>query len=250
MFTKQKKIRLNHFLSCAGISSRRKSDLLIQSGSVEVNGKIITKLGTIINTKDIVKFNGETIKIEKKIYLLIDKPKGFITTTKDQFHRKTVMNLIPHDLIKYRLFPVGRLDRLTTGLLLLTNDGQISEKLTHPKHRIQKIYRVLLNQEIESKDIYKIKKEKIFLKEGRIKINFIYKGYLKNEIKIGLYLGWNKIIKRIFKKLNYDVIQLDRINFGGLTRKHLKKKIFIRLSNHEVINILNQNFVHEKNNYH
>ncbi|ACY40117.1 pseudouridylate synthase (ribosomal large subunit pseudouridine synthase B) [Blattabacterium sp. (Blattella germanica) str. Bge] len=231
------KIRLNHYLSNAGISSRRKADQFIQSGAIEVNGKPVRRLGTVIHTNDLVTFYGEKIKIQNKIYLLLNKPKGFITTTKDPFNRKTVMNLIPN-LSKYRIFPVGRLDRSTTGVLLLTNDGSIAEKLTHPKSHVQKIYHVLLDKEIKNEDLDQIRKGKIYLKEGKVKVIFVNKGHSKYQIKIGLYIGWNRIIKRIFKKLNYQVIQLDRVNFGGLSKKNIQIGNWCFLNQKEVENIL------------
>ncbi|WP_185862090.1 pseudouridine synthase [Blattabacterium cuenoti] len=216
------KIRLNQYLSHAGISSRRKADKLIQSGVIEVNGIPINKLGTTINTNDIVTFNGSKIKTKNKIYILLNKPKGFITSTQDEFNRKTVMNLISN-YSEYKIFPVGRLDYSTTGVLLLTNDGYLSEKLTHPKYKIKKIYHVLLNKKIKNEDLEKIRKGKIYLREGKVKVIFVNKIDTKNQVKIGLYMGWNRIIKRIFKKLNYQVIRLDRVYFGGFSKKYIKK---------------------------
>ncbi|WP_185857901.1 pseudouridine synthase [Blattabacterium cuenoti] len=229
------KIRLNHYLSNAGISSRRKADQLIQSGAIEVNGKPVFKLGTVISTKDVVRYFGSKIKYQNKIYLLLNKPKGFITTTRDQFHRKTVMDLIPC-FYGYRIFPVGRLDNSTTGVLLLTNDGYIAEKLTHPKYRIKKIYNVSLNKKIKNEDLDKIRKGKIYLKEGKVKVIFIKKN-ASNQLEIGLYIGWNRVIKRIFKKLNYQVTRLDRINFGGLSKKNIKIGNWCLLKKKEIENI-------------
>ncbi|WP_341656800.1 pseudouridine synthase [Blattabacterium cuenoti] len=233
------KIRLNHYLSNSGISSRRNADKLIQSGAIEVNGKPVLKLGTVIHTDDIVKFHGSKIKFKKKIYILLNKPKGFITTTRDPFNRKTVMNLIPCLYSEYRIFPVGRLDSSTTGVLLLTNDGYIAEKLTHPKYHIKKIYHVSLNKKIKNEDLDQIRKKKIYLKEGKVKVCFVkHKKNAKNKIEIGLYIGWNRVIKRIFKKLNYKVIRLDRINFGGLSKKNLKTGNWCFLNKEEIENII------------
>ncbi|WP_185849173.1 pseudouridine synthase [Blattabacterium cuenoti] len=232
-----KKIRLNHYLSNAGIASRRKADELIQSGVIEVNGKFVFKLGTVICTNDIVKFHGSRIKSKNKVYILLNKPKGFITTTRDQFNRKTVMNLIPF-FFEYRIFPVGRLDYSTTGVLLLTNDGYLAEKMTHPKYHVKKIYHVSLNKKIKNEDLDKIRKGKIYLKEGKVKVIFINKkNNAKNQIEIGLYIGWNKVIKRIFKKLDYQVIRLDRINFGGLSKKNLKIGDWCFLNKEKIENI-------------
>ncbi|AWU45206.1 pseudouridine synthase [Blattabacterium punctulatus] len=241
---KNKFIRLNHYLSNSGISSRRDADKLIQSGIVKVNGIPVTKLGTVIHVNDVIKLNGNKIKKKNNIYILLNKPKGFITSTHDPFNRKTVMSLIPN-FSNYRIFPVGRLDRSTTGVLLLTNDGFITEKLTHPKYNVKKIYHVLLNKKIHDEDIYKIKKGKIFLREGRVKIDFIYREQ-KNRIKIGLHIGWNRVIKRIFKKLTYKVVQLDRINFGGLTKKNIKIGCWNFLNKNEIDNTV-KNFFYEKN---
>ncbi|WP_185876775.1 pseudouridine synthase [Blattabacterium cuenoti] len=231
------KIRLNQYLSNSGISSRRKADKLIQSGVIKVNSKPVYKLGTIIRKDDTVTMYGSTIKIQKKIYILLNKPRGFITTTKDPFNRKTVMNLIPK-FSKYRVFPVGRLDCLTTGVLLITNNGFIAEKLTHPKYHIKKIYNVLLNKEINNQDLNIIRKGKISLKEGKVKVIFVKKGYLKRQVIIGLYIGWNRIIKRLFGKLNYKVIQLDRVNFGGLSKKSIKIGKWCFLNHKKIENIL------------
>ncbi|WP_185850941.1 pseudouridine synthase [Blattabacterium cuenoti] len=215
----KKIIRLNHYLANSGISSRREADKLIQSGSIEVNGRIISKLGTKVNINDNIKFNGNRIKKKENMYIILNKPKGYITSTRDPLNRKTVMNLVPH-FSNYRIYPVGRLDRLTTGVLLLTNDGLITEILTHPKYKVQKIYHVLLNKTINPQDLDKIRREKIYLSEGKVKIDFILSK--KNRIKIGLHIGWNKVIRRLFKKLTYKVIQLDRINFGGFNKKDIK----------------------------
>ncbi|WP_185856004.1 pseudouridine synthase [Blattabacterium cuenoti] len=239
-------IRLNHYLSNAGIASRRKSDQLIQSGIIEVNGKTVSKLGTLVHVNDVIKFHGHKIKDKKKIYLLLNKPKGFITSTKDQFKRKTVMNLIP-SFSNYRIYPVGRLDRLTTGVLLFTNDGNLTEKLTHPKYNVKKIYHVFLNKKIQNIDIDKIRKGKISLNEGRVKVDFIYRD--KNKIKIGLHIGWNRVIRRIFTKLNYKVIRLDRVNFGGFTKKNIKIGCWCFLNRKEVNDIMKIHEKHEKNKH-
>ncbi|WP_185877322.1 pseudouridine synthase [Blattabacterium cuenoti] len=245
MFNK-KKIRLNHYLSYAGIASRRKSDKLIQSGIVEVNNKPIYQLGYTINIDhDVVKFNGEKIVIKNRIYILLNKPKGFITTTKDKFYRKTIMDLIPNYYYKYKLFPVGRLDLSTTGILLITNDGILSQMLTHPKYHVQKIYKVILNKTIKIQDLNIIEKGNLYLKEGRVRINFI-KRLKRNEIKIGLCIGWNRIIKRIFNKLNYKVVRLDRIAFGNLYKKNISVGDFRFLQKNEIMKIWKNN---EKNKY-
>lgn len=231
---KEKKIRLNKYLSHTGVvSSRRKADKLIQSGVIEVNGKLISNLGQVINNDDIVKFHGERIKIKEKFYLLLNKPKGFITTTKDKFKRKTVMDLIPYFFWKKNVFPVGRLDVNTTGILLFTNDGEISNKLTHPKYKIKKIYNVTLNKNLDYEDFNKIKNGKIFLKEGRVKV-FNIKRIKNNKVQVAIHIGWNRIIKRMFRKLNYKVIDLDRIVFGNFFKKNIKCGKFRIIKKNEI----------------
>ncbi len=242
----EKLIRLNHYLSNAGISSRREADKLIQSGLIEVNGKIVTKLGSIVQKNDVIKFHGNRIKNQENIYILLNKPKGYITSTRDPFNRKTVMNLIPN-FHNYRIYPIGRLDRSTTGVLLLTNDGLITEKLTHPKYKVQKIYLVVLNKIVHDQDLEKIRQGKIYLNEGRVKIDFIYK-YAKNIVKIGLHIGWNRVIRRMFKKITYQVIKLERVYFGGFTNKNLKIGNWCFLSKKEVDQTV-KNLFHEKNKH-
>ncbi|WP_185858471.1 pseudouridine synthase [Blattabacterium cuenoti] len=237
-----KKIKLNRYLSNAGISSRRKADKLIQYGAIEVNGKPILKLGSTIHVDDTVTYYGSKVKIKNKIYILLNKPRGIITSTKDQFKRKTVMNLIPN-YFGYKIFPVGRLDYSTTGVLLLTNDGFLSEKLTHPKYHVKKIYHVSLNKKIKNEDLEKIRKGKIYLREGKVKVIFIEKSNINNQVKIGISIGWNRIIKRIFKKLDYKVIRLDRINFGGLSKKNMKTGYWCLLKKQEIKNIFGKKFV-------
>ncbi|WP_185864413.1 pseudouridine synthase [Blattabacterium cuenoti] len=241
------KIRLNHYLSNAGICSRRKADKLIQSGSIEINGVTVLKLGSLVGIDDIVKYNGKTVKNNNdKIYVLLNKPKNFICSTKDQFHRKTVIDLFPKLYEYKRIYPVGRLDYSTTGILLLTNDGFLSERLTHPKFHVKKIYHVYLNKEICNKDLDKIREGKIYLKEGRVKVLFVEKSFQKNQVKIGLSIGWNRIIKRIFKRLNYRVDHLDRINFAGFHKKNIKIGKY-RFLNQEIIKkTIENNFIYEK----
>lgn len=239
-----KKIRLNHYISNAGISSRRKAEKLIQSGTIEINGIPVLKLGSLVDKNDIVKYNGKIIKNNNnKIYILLNKPKNYICSTKDQFNRKTVIDLIPKT---HRLFPVGRLDYSTTGVLLITNDGFLTEKLTHPKFHAKKIYHVYLDKEIHSRDLDEIRKGKIYLKEGRVKVIFIKKSFQRNQVEIGLSIGWNRIIKRIFKKFNYRVNHLDRINFAGFHKKNLKIGKWCFLDEKTVNKIVEKNFSHEK----
>ncbi|WP_185882370.1 pseudouridine synthase [Blattabacterium cuenoti] len=248
MIIQNKKIqylRLNHFLSISGIASRRNADKLIKSGIVKINGKLVNKLGTYIHINDIVTVYGTRVKSQKKIYILINKPKGCITSTHDPLHRKTIMNLVTTQKIEnQKIYPIGRLDYFTTGVLLLTNDGYITNIFTHPKYNIQKIYHVVLNKMITNEDINKIKNGKIYLKEGKVIIDYIKYLKYKNQLKIKMHIGWNKIIKRLFKKLHYKVIKLDRINFGGFTKNKLKRGKYKFLSQEKVYNMLKQHLYH------
>ena len=230
----KEKIRLNKYIAHAGICSRRQADNYISSGSIKVNNKIITKLGFKVSSSDVIHFDGVLIKSEKPTYILLNKPKGFITTTKDERGRKTVMDLISK-ASKNRLYPVGRLDRKTTGLLLLTNDGELSKKLTHPSSEIKKLYHVVLDKAINKNDFLKIK-EGINLKDGFIKpdeLNYV-NGESKNEIGISLHSGKNRIVRRIFEFLNYNVVKLDRVIFAGLTKKNLPRGNWRALNKNEI----------------
>ena len=230
----KEKIRLNKYIAHAGICSRRQADTYISSGSIKVNNKIITELGFKVSSGDVVHFDGVLIKSEKPTYILLNKPKGFITTTKDERGRKTVMDLISK-ASKNRLYPVGRLDRKTTGLLLLTNDGDLSKKLTHPSSEIKKLYHVVLDKAINKNDFLKIK-EGINLKDGFIKpdeLNYV-NGKFKNEIGISLHSGKNRIVRRIFEFLNYNVVKLDRVIFAGLTKKNLPRGNWRALNKNEI----------------
>ena len=230
----KEKIRLNKYIAHAGICSRRQADIYISSGSIKVNNKIITELGFKVSSSDVVHFDGVLIKSEKPTYILLNKPKGFITTTKDERGRKTVMDLISK-ASKNRLYPVGRLDRKTTGLLLLTNDGDLSKKLTHPSSEIKKLYHVVLDKAINKNDFLKIK-EGINLKDGFIKpdeLNYV-NGKFKNEIGISLHSGKNRIVRRIFEFLDYNVVKLDRVIFAGLTKKNLPRGNWRALEKNEI----------------
>ena len=230
----KEKIRLNKYIAHAGICSRRQADTYISSGSIKVNNKIITELGFKVSSSDAVHFDGVLIKSEKPTYILLNKPKGFITTTKDERGRKTVMDLISK-ASKNRLYPVGRLDRKTTGLLLLTNDGDLSKKLTHPSSEIKKLYHVVLDKAINKNDFLKIK-EGINLKDGFIKpdeLNYV-NGKFKNEIGISLHSGKNRIVRRIFEFLDYNVVKLDRVIFAGLTKKNLPRGNWRALEKNEI----------------
>ena len=214
--------RLNKYIASAGICSRREADKLIEDGLIKVNDQIVTELGSKISPGDKVEYKGKTLKGEKMVYVLLNKPKDFITTMDDPQGRKTVMELVKN-ACKERIYPVGRLDRNTTGLLLLTNDGELAKKLTHPKHNIRKVYEVNLDRSLSLEDMQKIV-DGIELEDGKIEVDAIaYTGENKKEIGIQLHSGRNRIVRRIFEKLNYDVVKLDRVSFADLTKKELPR---------------------------
>ena len=217
-------IRLNRYIANAGICSRREADDLIKSGVVAVNGKVITEMGFKVSPGDIVKYGGETLKREKMVYVLLNKPKDYITTVDDPEGRKTVLSLV-QDACTERIYPVGRLDRNTTGLLLLTNDGELTKKLTHPRYGIKKIYHVVLDKVLKQSDL-DIVTNGIELEDGFIKpdkISYVADGNDKKEIGIEIHSGRNRIVRRIFEQLGYNIRKLDRVYFAGLTKKDLPK---------------------------
>jgi 23S rRNA pseudouridine2605 synthase len=225
-------IRLNKYLGNAGIASRREADELIKTGVVTVNGVVITEMGYKINADDVVLFGGDRIRNEKKVYILLNKPKDYITTTEDEKGRRTVMELL--DGIKENIFPVGRLDRNTTGLLLFTNDGDLANMLTHPKFGVKKIYSVELNKNLKTEDYKKIH-EGLELEDGIIKVdNMSFVGDSKKEVGIEIHSGRNRIVRRIFETLGYEVLKLDRVGFAGLSKKDLPRGKFRFLTEKEV----------------
>ena len=233
-------IRLNRYLANAGICSRREADTFIAAGSVSVNGKTITEMGYKVGPVDIVRFDDKILSLEKKEYILLNKPKNFITTTRDEKGRRTVMELVSN-ASKSRLLPVGRLDRNTTGLLLFTNDGDLSKKLTHPKHEVRKIYHVELDKNLSTTDFKKIQAG-LELDDGPVvvdEISFV-ENKSKKEVGIKIHSGRNRIVRRIFEHLGYHVVRLDRVIFAGLTKKDLPRGHWRRLTPQEVINLKNQ----------
>jgi len=217
-------IRLNRYIANAGICSRREADKLIQAGAVKVNGKVVTELGTKVHLTDKISYGDQALSREKLRYVLLNKPKGFITTTDDPENRKTVMNLIAN-ACKERIYPVGRLDRNTTGLLLFTNDGEIAKRLSHPKYGIKKIYHVGLDKNVTLQDMKTILAG-VELEDGNVKadaIEFVGDGKDKKEIGVELHTGQNRVVRRIFEKLGYKVIKLDRVYYAGLTKKNLPR---------------------------
>ena len=234
IYTPDDEIRLNKFLANAGICSRREADEYIQAGVITVNGEVVKELGTKIKRGDEVKFHDQPVSIERKIYVLLNKPKDCVTTTDDPQARKTVMDIVK-GACPERIYPVGRLDRNTTGVLLLTNDGELASKLTHPKYEKKKIYRVKLDKDLTQDDMNKIATG-IELEDGEIHADEI--AYAdetkKNDIGIEIHSGKNRIVRRIFEHLGYKVTKLDRVFFAGLTKKGLKRGDWRFLTQQEV----------------
>ncbi len=217
-------VRLNRYLANAGICSRREADKLIQSGAVSINGEVVTELGTKVGPRDKVQFGGETLSREQPRYLLLNKPKDFLTTSDDPMNRRTVMSLV-ENACKERIYPVGRLDRNTTGLLLFTNDGELAKKLMHPKFGIKKIYHVHLDKNLAKNDFIQIA-EGLELEDGFIRPdNLAYVAQVEDKKQIGIELhsGKNRIVRRIFEHLGYEVVKLDRVFYAGLTKKDLPR---------------------------
>ena len=228
-------VRLNRFLAQCGIASRRECDALISGGKVKVNGQVVTELGTrIVPQKDRVEYRGEVLKPQHFIYILFNKPKNLITTTSDPLGRKTVLDAI-ESATKERVFPVGRLDRNTTGLLLLTNDGQLAEKLTHPSHRVRKIYRVRLDKPIPAEDMQRLL-DGIQLEDGPAKVDKIdyADGKGPDEVGVEIHIGRNRIVRRMFEALGYQVVNLDRVSIAHLTKKNLPRGKWRQLTDKEI----------------
>jgi len=234
--TEDQSVRLNKFIANAGVCARREADILIQNGAISVNGQIITQMGYKVNPGDVVLFGDQRLINEQKVYLLLNKPKDYITTVDDPQKRKTVLDLI-RNACRERVFPVGRLDRNTTGLLLLTNDGELAKKLTHPKHRVRKIYHAELDKPLTKADMEKIA-HGIKLDEGTLvkpdDIAYVEHSDSKKEIGIDLHSGQNRVVRRIFEQLGYKVTRLDRVVFAGLTKKDLPRGKWRFLTEKEV----------------
>ncbi|NPA68851.1 MAG: rRNA pseudouridine synthase [Chlorobi bacterium] len=221
--TTEKTLRLNKYLANAGICSRREADELIKNGLITVNGKTITELGTKVTKKDTVKYKNKIIGFEKNVYILLNKPKGVLTTVSDDRGRKTVIDIIGNK-IPERIYPVGRLDKDSTGILLLTNDGNLTKKLTHPKYNKKKIYHVFLDKNLKKSDAEKLAKG-IELEDGFMKFDAVAYPDPENKKDVGveIHSGRNRIIRRMFAALGYEVLKLDRVYFAGLTKKNLKR---------------------------
>lgn len=229
-------IRLNKYIANAGICSRRDADKLIEGGEIKVNGQVVNSLGYKVQRGDRIQYNGRTLNPEKTMYVLLNKPKDFITTTEDPFDRKTVMQLV-ENACDERIFPIGRLDRNTTGLLLFTNDGELTESLAHPSNNIKKIYQVTLDKPLAKKDA-DIILEGIELEDGLTKVDDL-QVLSKDKTILGLEIhsGKNRIVRRIFAHFGYEVIALDRVTYAGLTKRDLPRGKYRFLTEKEVINL-------------
>ncbi len=231
-------MRLNRYLAHAGVSSRRQADDYIKAGLVTVNGVVVTEMGVKIKRGDDIRYNGERLATEKKVYILVNKPKDYVTTSEDEMGRKTVLDLVA-DACPERVYPVGRLDRNTTGVILLTNDGDLAGKLTHPKYNKKKIYHVVLDKNLKAKDLKAIT-EGLTLDDGFIQPDAVsvISPEKKNEVGIEIHSGRNRVVRRIFEQLGYDIIRLDRVYFAGLTKKNLARGKWRFLSEKEISMLL------------
>lgn len=229
-------MRLNKFVAQCGVCSRRKAAELVKNGEIKVNGRTELNPGYVTVPKDKVNYQGKRLKLEiKKVYILMNKPKNVVTTVSDERGRKTVLDIVQKK-VKERIYPVGRLDRNTTGLLLITNDGDLTKKLSHPRYKVKKIYHVELDRKLAEKDLIKIRKG-LILEDGKAdvdKVDYIPEK-AKNKVSIELHSGRNRIIRRIFAALEYEVVRLDRIYYGGLTKKDLPRGWFRDLKKKEII---------------
>ncbi|MDF9801044.1 23S rRNA pseudouridine2605 synthase [Catalinimonas alkaloidigena] len=229
-------VRLNKYIANAGVCSRREADTLISGGEIKVNGKVVTELGTKVKPTDKVVYQGKSLNPEKLMYVLLNKPKNYITTTDDPDERKTVMELVAN-ACEERIYPVGRLDRNTTGLLLLTNDGELADKLAHPSNNVKKLYQVDIDKPITDEDFIKIQ-DGITLEDGLAQVDEVG---LVNETRTSLglqiHIGRNRIVRRIFEHLGYTVVRLDRVMYAGLTKKDLPRGNWRHLTKQEVIQL-------------
>jgi 23S rRNA pseudouridine2605 synthase len=230
------KIRLNRYIANSGVCSRREADELIKMGLVSVNGKTISEMGYKVNPGDEVRYENKVLTAEKPVYILMNKPKGFLTTTDDPQERNTVMHIIGSN-VKERIYPVGRLDRNTTGLLLLTNDGDLADKLMHPSYNVKKIYKVELDRPLTKADFQKIT-EGIPLEEGRATVDDL--AIVSEDGKtvgVELHIGWNRVVRRIFESLEYEVVRLDRSVYAGLDKKELGRGQWRFLTKEEIVRL-------------
>lgn len=230
-------IRLNKYISNSGVCSRREADTYIEHGSVFVNGKLVTQMGYKVQPDDEVRFDGSLISIEKKRYILLNKPKNYITTMEDERGRKTVMDLIANATSE-RIYPVGRLDRNTTGLLLFTNDGELAKKLTHPKHNVRKLYHASLDKKLSISDLDKLRGD-VVIEAKKVFIDAVsyVEGERKTEVGIEIHSGRNRIVRKIFENFGYAVTKLDRVVFAGMTKRNLPRGRWRELTTQEINNL-------------
>lgn len=229
-------VRLNKYIADAGVCSRREADKLITEGRIKVNGTVTTEMGLKVSREDVVTFDDKPLRKEKLVYILLNKPKDFITTTKDPKERKTVMELVKNACDE-RIYPVGRLDRMTTGLLLLTNDGELAEKLLHPSKNVTKIYQAELDKPLDELDFERIMKT-VELEDGPVPVrDLAYVTEDKMDVGIEIHLGKNRIVRRLFEHLGYEVKKLDRVSFAGLTKRDLPRGKWRFLKEKEVIKL-------------
>ena len=231
-------IRLNKYIANSGICSRREADKYIEQGSVSVNGELVVEMGYKVMPTDVVRFDGTSISPEQKRYVLLNKPKNYITTMDDERGRKTVMELVDN-ATKERIYPVGRLDRNTTGLLLFTNDGELAKKLTHPKYNVRKLYQATLSKKFDMKDLQKLKDDLIVIEGKKVFIDAAsyVEGQPKTEVGIEIHSGRNRIVRKIFEHLGYTVVKLDRVIFAGMTKKNLPRGRWRELTKLELSNL-------------
>jgi 23S rRNA pseudouridine2605 synthase len=226
-------IRLNKYIANSGVCSRRQADTLITKGEIKVNDKVVTEVGTKVSPQDKISYKGKRLKSERLQYILLNKPKDFITTTRDERNRRTVMNLV-ENACDERIYPVGRLDRMTTGLLLLTNDGELADKLLHPKNETAKVYKIKLNKAIKPAHV-DLMLSGTELEDGSTKLDQVsIISDDKKELGVEIHSGKNRILRRIFEHYGYKVVALDRTIFGGLTKKDLPRGKWRHLSQHEI----------------
>jgi len=229
-------IRLNRYIANAGICSRREADLLIEAGEIKVNGEAVTEMGFKVKPTDSIQYGKKILNREKLVYVLLNKPKDFLTTTDDPEGRKTVMSLVANASTE-RIFPVGRLDRNTTGLLLFTNDGELAQKLTHPSNNVKKIYQVELDKPITKEDFLKVA-EGVELEDGKAEVDDVaLLGDMGKFVGLEIHIGRNRIVRRIFEHLGYDVVSLDRVQYAGLTKKDLPRSNWRYLTEKEVVRL-------------
>lgn len=232
--TEQEKIRLNRFIANSGLCSRRDADEHIRNGLITINGQVVTDMGTKVSQSDDVRYRNKRLTAEKKVYILMNKPKDYVTTVEDPHADKTVIDLLGKDFPE-RVYPVGRLDKATTGVLLLTNDGELAGKLTHPKYQRKKVYHVWLDRQVDKNDLFRLT-EGIELEDLKVAADAV--SYAdpddRSQIGVELHSGQNRIVRRMFEALGYEVKKLDRVYFAGLTKKNLRRGKWRFLTEKEV----------------